>query len=59
MTLWQTKHNYGAILQNYALQKYLSKQGYNPFLIRYVEKIQGNVFFKIKVVLSKVKKELL
>ena len=58
MTLWQTKHNYGAILQNYALQKYLSKQGYNPFLIRYVEKIQGNVFFKIKVVLSKVKKRI-
>lgn len=58
MTLWQTKYNYGAILQNYALQKYLSKQGHNPFLIRYVEKIQGNVFFKIKVVISKMKKRI-
>lgn len=35
MTLWNTEHNYGAILQCYALQEYLRKKGHDPFLIKY------------------------
>ena len=35
MTLWDTKDNYGAVLQCYALQEYLRTIGHDPFLIRY------------------------
>ncbi len=35
VTLWNTQTNYGGVLQNYALQKYLSIQGHSPFLVRY------------------------
>lgn len=35
MTLWATQHNYGAVLQCYALQEYLRKKGHSPYLIRY------------------------
>lgn len=34
-TFWQTKDNYGQILQCWALQQALIKQGHAPFLIRY------------------------
>lgn len=35
ITFWDTKENYGQILQMYALQKFLSSSGFDPFLIRY------------------------
>ncbi len=35
MTFWQSKTNYGQILQGYALQQILKKIGYEPYLIRY------------------------
>lgn len=35
MTLWNTEHNYGAVLQCYALQEYLRRNGHDPFLIKY------------------------
>lgn len=35
ITFWQGKDNYGQLLQCWALQQYLKKQGHNPFLIRY------------------------
>ena len=38
-TLGNAKENYGQILQAYALQAFLRKNGYDPFLIRYRRKI--------------------
>lgn len=35
ITFWQSKDNYGQLLQCWALQEYLKKQGHEPFLIRY------------------------
>lgn len=35
ITFWQTRDNYGQILQCYALQYILKRLGHNPFLIRY------------------------
>lgn len=35
MTYWWSDENYGQILQNYALQRYLSNQGHEPYLIKY------------------------
>lgn len=34
ITYWDTKNNYGSVLQNYALQTFLKRQGVRPFLIR-------------------------
>ncbi len=36
ITFWWTQHNYGQMLQVYALQKYLETKGYDPFIIRYI-----------------------
>lgn len=35
ITFWQTKDNYGQMLQNLALQQYLLSLGHSPYLIRY------------------------
>lgn len=35
MTFWESKNNYGQILQLFALQKIVGDLGHNPFLIRY------------------------
>ncbi|SNR49928.1 Polysaccharide pyruvyl transferase [Lutibacter agarilyticus] len=35
MTFWESKNNYGQILQLFALQKALIKLGHTPFLIKY------------------------
>jgi hypothetical protein len=35
MTLWQSNGNFGQLLQHYALQRYLSDMGHEPYLIRY------------------------
>ncbi|WP_028298770.1 polysaccharide pyruvyl transferase family protein [Olivibacter sitiensis] len=35
MTFWESKNNYGQILQLFALQQYLKKLGHDPFLIRF------------------------
>lgn len=35
ITFWQTRDNYGQILQNYALQQALIQKGHSPYLIRY------------------------
>ena len=34
VTYWNTKDNYGSVLQNYALQTFLKAQGFEPELIR-------------------------
>ena len=34
VTYWDTKDNYGSILQNYALQAFLKTRGFEPDLIR-------------------------
>ena len=36
VTFWQTRNNYGQMLQCYALQQVLTKLGHDPFLIRYL-----------------------
>lgn len=36
ITFWQSKDNYGQLLQHYALQFFLTKIGYDPFLIRFM-----------------------
>ena len=36
ITFWWTQHNYGQMLQVYALQKFLEKKGHDPFVIRYI-----------------------
>ena len=35
ITFWQSKDNYGQILQLFAMQEYLKQKGYYPFVIRY------------------------
>ena len=35
LTLWQSKDNYGQMLQCYALQQFLREKGYEPYLISY------------------------
>lgn len=35
ITFWQTKDNYGQVLQAFALQRVLIKMGHSPYLIRY------------------------
>lgn len=35
LTLWQSKDNYGQMLQCYALQQYLREKGHEPYLISY------------------------
>lgn len=42
ITFWQGKDNYGQLLQCWALQQYLKKQGHKPFLIRY--DFVGNIY---------------
>lgn len=37
ITYWNSKDNYGQLLQCYALQQYLLSLNHEPFLIRYVE----------------------
>lgn len=37
LTYWNSKENYGQLLQCYALQKFLIKNGHTPFLIKYKE----------------------
>lgn len=49
VTLWQSKDNYGQILQCYALQCYLKKQGHNAFLIRFNYN-KNNSSFKKKLI---------
>ncbi len=41
-TLGYAKENYGQLLQAYALQAFLKKSGYNPFLIKYRRKFTLN-----------------
>ena len=36
LTFWYGNSNYGQILQCFALQHFLKKQGYNPYLIRFI-----------------------
>jgi hypothetical protein len=38
ITLWQSNISYGQLLQNYALQRYLSDKGHETYLIRYDSK---------------------
>lgn len=40
ITFWNSQDNYGQLLQCFALQHYLKKQGHEPFLIRYIPQVK-------------------
>ncbi|MFT4071747.1 MAG: polysaccharide pyruvyl transferase family protein [Dysgonamonadaceae bacterium] len=44
VTFWDTKDNYGQVLQGFALQQFLKKSGHEPFIIRY--RYNGNRHYK-------------
>jgi len=41
ITFWNSQDNYGQLLQCFALQHYLTKQGHEPFLIRYIPQVKN------------------
>lgn len=43
-TYWDTHTNYGQILQGYALQQVLKKNGYYPFIIKYSLKEENSLY---------------
>ncbi|MBR5867227.1 MAG: hypothetical protein IKZ04_04875, partial [Spirochaetaceae bacterium] len=43
VTYWDTKDNYGSILQNYALQTFLKTRGFEPELIRIKTNSKKNI----------------
>lgn len=60
ITYWESTDNYGQVLQCYALQQYLRKQGYKPFLIRFkrwqptTKKLSKQIKQKIKHILREL-----
>ncbi|TDB63379.1 polysaccharide pyruvyl transferase family protein [Arundinibacter roseus] len=62
LTFWRSNDNYGQVLQCYALQKYLSDNGYEPFLIRYdhtnapIRRNKKKVFLKIILIYPLINK---
>ncbi|MBD1431813.1 polysaccharide pyruvyl transferase family protein [Sphingobacterium sp. DN00404] len=50
MTFWESKNNYGQILQLFALQSYLKKIGHKPFLIKYYRIPESKVVSILKPV---------
>lgn len=48
ITFWQSRDNYGQLLQCYALQAYLRARGHEPFLIRFAEDTVPAASFKLK-----------
>lgn len=46
ITFWNSQDNYGQLLQCFALQYYLKKQGHNPFLIRYIPQVKTKTKFE-------------
>ena len=49
VTFWQTRDNYGQMLQCWALQHYLRSCGHEPYLIRYRHTEAFAIDFKITV----------
>lgn len=41
ITFWNSQDNYGQLLQCFALQHYLKRQGHDPFLIRYIPQVNN------------------
>lgn len=56
ITFWQSKENYGQILQSFALQEYLRKQGHQPTLIRYRDTKKSEPSFRFTRVFGYLKK---
>lgn len=56
ITFWTSKDNYGQLLQCFALQQYLRKNGHEPFLIRYKESPKEEASFKISNLLKYILK---
>lgn len=54
LTYWNSEDNYGQILQCYALQYFLKKQGYNAFLIKYSPTTHQTSIKKLIVIIRKL-----
>lgn len=56
MTFWYSQNNYGQLLQLFALNKFLSNNGHNPFVIRYDNRDDINISFytSLKRVIKKI-----
>ena len=53
-TFWETNDNYGQLIQCWALQQYLRKQGHEPYLIRYtLHQPKKNKVKRIKAYIKK------
>ncbi len=56
ITFWDSKDNYGQMLQLYAMQEYLKKQGHKPFLIRYKRDVPKRADFRLSNVFNYIVK---
>lgn len=56
ITYWDSKDNYGQMLQLYAMQAYLKKHGHQPFLIRYKADIPRRAEFRLRNIFNYVLK---
>ena len=54
ITFWTSKDNYGQLLQCFALQQYLRKNGHEPYLIRYKERPKEKASFKFSNLLKNI-----
>ena len=60
VTYWSSSDNYGQLLQCYALQRFLTIQGHDVFLIRYLPENKKNIWEKLRnFIYSKNKKKYL
>lgn len=58
LTYWNSTDNYGQILQCYALQYFLKRQGHNAYLIKYSPTTHQNSIKKLIVIIRKVANNL-
>jgi hypothetical protein len=54
ITFWNSQDNYGQLLQCFALQHHLKKQGHQPFLIRYIPQVKVKTKIERLTSLSKL-----
>ena len=54
LTYWTSNDNYGQLLQCYALQCFLKKQGHQPFLVKYAPKDKISFFSRSVALVKKI-----
>lgn len=52
ITFWESKDNYGQILQAYALQRFLRNKGHAAYVIRYRNSVKRNLIWWLKLPLK-------